>query len=352
MLYHPSNFCFNSDQYTALMKNCLIILLLLVSLSTHAQKNYKGAEVYSTKLWKYGKIEVRMRMAKGSGILSTFFTYKDGSEISGTFWEEIDIEVFGKNNAQSFQSNIISNNPKKTSEQVHSPGYSFADAYHTFALEWTPNYVAWLLDGVEVRKTQGGQAPELTNPESFRFNLWAANIQSWVGAFDTGSLPAYQFINWIRYSAYTPGAGNNGKDFTSDWQDDFNTFNSSLWAKANWTFDENLVDFDPANAVVKDGCLILVLSKAGQTGFQGVVPKDDVLTSLDDPEDFSGVEIFPNPTSSKIFLKGIVREEWSLYNLMGEKVSQGQGAEIDMVNLPNGTYFLHVNDSVNKVLKR
>ena len=35
----------------------------------------------------------------------------NGSAILSTFWEEIDIEIFGKDNAQTFQSNII--NPKK-----------------------------------------------------------------------------------------------------------------------------------------------------------------------------------------------------------------------------------------------
>jgi len=258
------------------MKTIITIILSAISFCMLAQKNYKGAEVYSNQSWKYGKVEMRMRMAKGSGILSTFFTYKNGSEVSGAFWEEVDIEVFGKNNAESFQSNIITNNPKKTSEEVHTPGYSMGDAYHTYTLEWTPNYVAWFIDGVLMRKTIGGQVSELTNTESFRFNLWAANITSWVGAFDVNALPAYQFVNWIKYSTYTPGTGNNGADFTLNWTDDFNTFNTSQWSKANWTFGENLTDFDPNNALVKDGYLVLVLSKAGQTGFTGTVPIDQV----------------------------------------------------------------------------
>ena len=258
------------------MKTIITIILSAISFCILAQKNYKGAEVYSNQSWKYGKVEMRMRMAKGSGILSTFFTYKNGSEVSGAFWEEVDIEVFGKNNAESFQSNIITNNPKKTSEEVHTPGYSMGDAYHTYTLEWTPNYVAWFIDGVLMRKTIGGQVSELTNTESFRFNLWAANITSWVGAFDVNALPAYQFVNWVKYSTYTPGTGNNGADFTLNWTDDFNTFNTTQWSKANWTFGENLADFDPNNALVKDGYLVLVLSKAGQTGFTGTVPIDQV----------------------------------------------------------------------------
>lgn len=256
------------------MRSTIIGLLLLITSEMLAQKPYKGGEIYTNESWRYGKIEMRMQMVSGSGILSTFFTYKNGSEVSGEFWEEIDIEVFGKDNATTFQSNIITNYPKTYSEQVHSPGYSMADAYHTFTLEWTPDYVAWYIDGIEMRKTIGGQVYELTNPESFRFNLWAANIVEWVGAFDPNVLPVYQFVNWIKYSTYTPGTGDNGTDFTLDWTDDFDTFNTSRWSKANWTFNENLADFDPNNVLVRDGYLVLVLSREGQTGFSGIVPED------------------------------------------------------------------------------
>lgn len=334
------------------MKKLITLSFLFLAFYATAQKNYKGGELYSAQSWKYGKMEMRMKMAKGSGILSTFFTYKNGSEIAGTFWEEIDIEVFGKNNAQTFQSNIITNNPRKYSEQVHSPGFSMGDAYHTYTLEWTPNYVAWYIDGVEMRKSQGGQVSELTNSQSFRFNLWAANNPAWVGNFDTGALPAYQFVNWIKYSAYTPGTGTNGTDFTLSWQDDFTTFNSSRWAKANWTFTENLVDFDPSNVLVKDGYLVMAITKAGETGFTGSVPLDDLVSSLEADNASAGIQAYPNPTNSQLTLKGNIENGWSLHDVLGEKVAQGKMTEIQMENLPNGTYFLHVNEMVKRIVKK
>lgn len=333
------------------MKKFLTLSLFFWSTCAIAQKNYKAAEVYSSQTWKYGKMEMRMRMAKGSGILSTFFTYKNGSEISGAFWEEIDIEVFGKNNAQTFQSNIITNNPKKYSEQVHSPGFSMGDGYHTYTLEWTPSYVAWYLDGKEMRKTTGGQVTELTNPQSFRFNLWAANITSWVGTFDTQVLPVYQFVNWIKYSAYTPGTGDNGTNFTLNWQDDFNSFNTARWGKADWTFGENLADFDPANVVVKDGYIVLVLSKSPAAGFNGVVPKDDLLTMLESPLTEQIVQAYPNPVTSKLFVNN-QEKEWTLYDSFGTMVSKGISKEIEMEKFVSGVYFLHLNNSVQKILKK
>lgn len=336
------------------IKRILTASLLLSVIGASAQKNYKGAEIYSNQSYKYGKMEMRMRMAKGSGILSTFFTYKNGSEATGAFWEEIDIEVFGKNNATTVQSNIITNNPRKYSEQVHSPGYSMGDDYHTYTLEWTPNYVAWYIDGVLLRKTVGGQVAELTNTESFRFNLWASDVVSWVGTFDTGALPAYQFVNWMKYSTYTPGAGDNGTDFTTSWTDDFTTFNTSRWSKANWTFGGNLVDFDPNNVVVKDGYLVLVISAAGQTGFTGTVPVDNKITDiLDNDSSAEDLKIYPNPFKDFINLETTESYTYKITDVLGNLVEQNTSKNTNIgAHLSSGIYVLELNVGTQKYFKK
>ena len=252
------------------MKRALTMGLLVgACLGAHGveAKPYKGAEIFTKTQYQFGRIEVRMRTARGGGILSTFFTYKPGSEGAGVAWEEIDIEVFGKGNGTAFQSNILVGNPRMGSEQVHETGGSLADKYHTYTIEWTPTSVVWLLDGVETRRTTGGQANQLTNPHNFRFNLWASDVSSWAGAFESASLPQYQYVNWIRYYRYEAGA------FVLDWSDDFTTLDAARWSKADWTFDGNLVDFDPNNAVVKDGTLVLCLTAEGQ-GCTPTVPPD------------------------------------------------------------------------------
>ena len=249
---------------------CTMIALALPVIGTgRAQaKAYKGAEVYSKNSVLYGRMEIRMRMIRGSGMLSTFFTYKDGSELSGELWEELDIEALGKNDAEGWQSNLITGNPRVTSEKVHTPGGSLADDYHTYQIEWTPEYVSWSFDGVEVRRTEGGQVSELTNEHTLRFNVWASESTGWAGNFDEDALPAYQFVNWIRYYRYEDGR------FSLDWTDDFETFDTSRWSKGTWTFDGNRVDFATANAVVQDGTLILAITKEDATGFSGSVPVD------------------------------------------------------------------------------
>lgn len=273
---------------------CAAAVFVLLAIPNGASaKSYKGAEVYSTKSTQYGRMEMRMRMIRGGGLISTFFTYKNGSELSGSLWEELDIEVLGKNDAKTWQSNLITGNPRETSEETYKSPTSLADDYHTYQLEWTPEYVSWSFDGKEVRRTEGGQASELENAHSFRFNAWSSESTGWAGEFDEGALPAYQFVNWIRYYRYENG------QFTLDWTDDFEKWDQSRWAKGNWSFDGNRVDFDPGNAVVQDGTLVLAITKEGEVGFSGTVP-------VDPQGDASNAPVVPNaptnpttPTESK-----------------------------------------------------
>lgn len=263
---------FTINRYTGVL--FALATLIGVSITSAATaKPYKAAEIYSKQTYKYGRYEMRMRAAKGSGVLSTFFTYKNGSEQPGTFWEEIDIEIFGKNNATQWQSNVIigTNRPTTKTEGVHTMPYSLGDGYNTYVLEWTPSYIAWFVNGTQVRRINGGQfVTGLTSPQDLRFNLWAANIAEWVGAFNPNILPVYQFINYIEYKPWNSSTNS----FGTGWRDDFNSFDSNRWAKANWTFGENLADFDPNNVVVKNGILVLALTREGQTGYTGTPPAD------------------------------------------------------------------------------
>lgn len=258
----------------------LLYVFLAITTGLAAQlvhaKAYKGAEIYSNNAYLYGRYEIRMQSAKASGVLSTFFTYKDGSQVSGTFWEEIDIEIFGKNNGTQWQSNIIYDTGPTHIEETHTESASLAEGYHTYVLEWTPEYVAWFVDGVEKRRVTGSSTiNSLTSPQSLRFNIWASDSVPWVGAWDDSVLPVYQFVSYIEYKTYNATT----KTFEGGWRDDFNSFDTSRWGKANWSFDTNRVDFVPENALVKDGILILALTKENATGFSGTPPADQPTSS-------------------------------------------------------------------------
>lgn len=261
------------------MYKYLILLAVLMGFSCQLQaKPYKGAEIYSSNSWLYGRYEIRMRVAKGGGILSTFFTYKNQSEVAGNFWEEIDIEVFGKNNANAWQSNIIlgTTRPTEQAHEEHEVEGSLGDAYHTYVLEWTPDYLAWFVDGEEIRRITGtSKVTSLTSTQSVRMNIWASDSVEWTGEWDDSVLPVYQFVNYIEYKSYNSST----KTFEAGWRDDFNSFDETRWSKANWSFDTNRVDFVPENVVVKDGILVLALTKENVTGYTGTPPADEPASS-------------------------------------------------------------------------
>ena len=259
------------------IKKIILASALFFALPLSA-KDYSGAELFSNETFMYGRFEARMMMASGSGLVSSMFTYyNDSYKGDPEPWVEIDIEILGKNPSK-FQSNIITGKAgaQVTSERLHPLSPAANEGYHTYAIEWTPEYVAWFVDDALVRcaKTDSSdtkkQVAALIKEQGLRFNLWSSETAAWVGAWDDAILPVHQYISWVK--AYTYDAAN--KTFNLAWVDDFNTFDQSRWGTGNWTFDGNRVDMSPDNVTVKDGALVLSLTKVGAEGFNGTVPVD------------------------------------------------------------------------------
>src|SRR5690606_32328670 len=194
----------------------------------------------SNQSYLYGRFEMSIQAAPGSGQLSTFFLYRNGSETANTLWQEIDIEIFGKE-SNLFQTNIITEQTEGTlrmTEEEHEVLANLHSDYNTYVIEWTPDSINWFLNG-ELIRTEHEYAQDCNAAMSMRFNHWASSNVTWVGSFNTNELPQYQHIDYISYSSHTPGVGDNGSDYTLEWTDDFSSFNTTRWSKANWTFGGN-----------------------------------------------------------------------------------------------------------------
>ena len=73
---------------------------------------YKGGELRTEDSFQYGRFEVRMKSAHGSGIVSAFFTYRDfwaEGLTSNSNWNEIDLEWLGMYD-DKVQTNLIIQN--------------------------------------------------------------------------------------------------------------------------------------------------------------------------------------------------------------------------------------------------
>ena len=256
------------------MKTKILIFLLLIIFSVQINilsRDFKGAE-YRTKLsYTYGRFEVRMKSAFREGMLSSFFTYYDGGGGIGN-WNEIDIEIMGRyyDNAQF---NTIT--PNQTNHVAHKPMQTSPHQdYHTYAFEWTPEYVAWFIDGVEVIKQTGAHIQTLTLPQKIMMNIWNPLYENWAGVFNPDALPAFAYYDWVSYYSYTPGVGNygTGNNFSPDWTDNFDFWDTARWDKATHTFNGNNCDFIHENAVFDDGKLILCLTNSTNIGYIDLQP--------------------------------------------------------------------------------
>lgn len=219
---------------------------------------FYGAELLSKETFKYGKFEARMKMAYAHGCISSMFLYYNDSYMgNGKKWNEIDIEVIGKY-ANSFQSNLItgSKESKKTSETVHNIGAPIAADFHTYTIEWTPTYIAWFLDGQQMRRedSPNQQVVDMVLEQSLRFNIWSSKSTAWVGNLNHAEIPVAQEIDYVKVWDM-----NEAGDFVERWTDDFDTFDGTRWGKGNWAM-ENVTE-KPANVVVENGVLKLMLTK-------------------------------------------------------------------------------------------
>ncbi|MGB9663431.1 MAG: family 16 glycosylhydrolase [Ignavibacteria bacterium] len=254
----------------------LLILLLTLSFTQLYSKDFKGAEFRTKQAFLYGRFEVRMKSAYREGMLSSFFTYH---EFSGGIenWNEIDIEILGRY-PNDIQFNTITSG--QTNHVSHYPlPFSPHEDFHTYAFEWTPTYVAWFVDDVEVYRQTGDHIPTLNKPQKLMMNIWNPEATNWAGQFNPDALPAFAYYDWVKYYLYTPGSGNygTGNNFTFSWSDDFEYWNTSRWDKATHTWVGNGCDFIPENAVIKDGYLILCLTNSTNIGYIDV--KGPVLLS-------------------------------------------------------------------------
>ncbi|HMA94802.1 MAG TPA: family 16 glycosylhydrolase [Polyangiaceae bacterium] len=247
-------------------------------------KPWKGAEVITNQTFRYGAFEARIRAARGGGVITPFFLWKDGSEIPGREWQEQDFEVFGRDGTYQTQCMTPGTNGSSRTEHVtvHSLPTPAWERYYTYRMEWTPTQLAFYVDGQRVRvETDQGEYAKLLDPNraeaaQMRLSIWAGDYE-WSGAFDASAIPAAVFVNWVRTYSFTPGAGANGGDFTELWRDDFDADSGRFW-RANWTFDAAINDYVPENAGLRNGYLVLVLTNEAGKGNFPQPPADDGLT--------------------------------------------------------------------------
>jgi len=257
---------------------CLPLCLAAVSLTVAVEAGaVASAELYQNQSFTYGRFEARVRFAEGDGVISSFFLWKPGSEVAGTFWNELDFEKLGAD--CGLQTNPLYGLPVVDHHVFAMLEADLCSDYHTYTFEWTPTYIAYLVDGVEIRRdgeeTAAAFAQNAPSGMQIHFNVWPGDA-SFGGNFDAAILPVRQYLGWVQYSSFADGA------FTFQWREEFDgPALPSGWAVGNWASPKNLSTHQSANVVFSAGVAVLALTADGETGFSGSPPPD--LTIGTDP---------------------------------------------------------------------
>ncbi len=158
----------------------------------------------------YGRVEARLRLPRGQGIWPAFWLL--GDDIDRVGWPrcgEIDVMEH------------IGREPRLVFGTLHGPGYSgargiggpdtlrrggpaatYADAFHVFAVEWSPGEVRWLVDGRAYRRTTPADLPAgarwvYDHPHFLLLNVAVGG--RWPGDPDASTrLPQAMHVDYVR----------------------------------------------------------------------------------------------------------------------------------------------------------
>jgi len=172
-------------------------------------KPYTGAELRTDNtdgFYSYGCYEVRMKSAGPSGTVSSFFAYRFNP------WQEIDIEIVGKNN-RSMLTNIYfnegpageaNNDPFQVPPFPEGVGHSYdaSEEFHNYAFEWLPGEIKWYRDGQLVKQATVSGADPAQIPDiemQIMMNLWVSSAPSFAGEVDDSNFPVRSEYDWVRF---------------------------------------------------------------------------------------------------------------------------------------------------------
>jgi beta-glucanase (GH16 family) len=145
-----------------------------------AGKSHSCGFYQSRQRFGYGRYQVRMKAARGSGVVSGIFIYR-GAPRGGGRYDEIDLEFLGRDTTK-LQTNYFVNGGE-THERLIDLGFDAAAGFHTYAFEWRPDSIEWFVDGRSVRKATRARGPLPSLPGKVGALTWATSLKDWAGPF-------------------------------------------------------------------------------------------------------------------------------------------------------------------------
>ncbi|MHC4258364.1 MAG: family 16 glycosylhydrolase [Planctomycetota bacterium] len=164
------------------------------------KKDYTGAEYRTKEKFLYGRYVVSAKFPKGSGIVTSFFTFRAPAIPK---WQEIDVEVLGKDTSHVQFTHHWGKPPKSEwIAETFELDFTTDSDFHEYAFEWIPGQITWFLDG-EKRYTASDEnipyLPQQILPQQIMMNIWINHNPDWVGEVDESAMPTYAAYDYVKY---------------------------------------------------------------------------------------------------------------------------------------------------------
>ena len=134
--------------------------------------------------------------------------------------------------------------------------YPKPNQWHDYEIIWTPDYVAWELDGKEIRRISGTEDVHFLNKKChIMMNYWVTSKGGWGEGFEPTAMPWYAEYDYVEVHKW------NGNGFDFHWRDDFDKpLDKSRWISSNgWGYEETT--FWPNQVGTHNGLMIITLNK-------------------------------------------------------------------------------------------
>jgi hypothetical protein len=165
--------------------------------------------IQSEGFFHFGYVEVKMKAAPGVGIISSIV-------LQSQDLDEVDWEWIGGAEGKVQMNYFSSKNVTDYGNMIEAPIATTQSAMHTYALDWKPESLTWIIDGIPVRtlnaiNANGGKNYPQT-PCNVRLGNWAGGdsvnegTREWAGGkVDYSKAPFNMTVESIKVTNYNPG---------------------------------------------------------------------------------------------------------------------------------------------------
>jgi hypothetical protein len=194
------------------MKNFAAAIMLAIGAYAN-EKSITAGELQSVNTYKYGRFVASMKpsMVKGTG--SAFYLLDLDQEEPKIFDEANTMVVVPSLNEKAIASRMNFNYLQE--DWLTHDFIGDRDDYHTYEIEWTPDYLVYKVDGTEIRKR--AEVAELwTHRLNIVMSIMALKDDE-VGNVDPEELPTYTEFDYVEVYSYDEVK----KEFNLNFRDDF-----------------------------------------------------------------------------------------------------------------------------------